>query len=101
MQAMDCFVLPSLFEGLPVTGVEIQAAGVPCIFSDVITKEVAITNDVFFLSLNDSPKYWAEKILSMRSMTKKNRSKEIIDAGYDINTEIEKIMEYYEQHSVN
>ncbi len=98
MQAMDCFLLPSLFEGLPVTGVEIQAAGVPCIFSDVITREVAITDDVVFLSLNDSPLVWAEKIISMRNITKKNRSKEIIDAGYDINTEVKRIMEYYEHH---
>lgn len=39
-QAMDVFVMPSLHEGLPVTGVEAQASGLPCVFSDAITKEL-------------------------------------------------------------
>ena len=97
-QGMDCFILPSKFEGLPVTGVEIQVAGVPCVFSETITKEVAITDDVVFMSLNESPIVWAKKLLSMKNTKRKNRSKEIIAAGYDINTEIEKIMQYYEDN---
>lgn len=43
MQAMDCFILPSRFEGLPVVGIEAQAADLPCFFSDSITREIAIT----------------------------------------------------------
>lgn len=43
MKAMDCFILPSRFEGLPVVGIEAQAADLPCFFSDSITREIAIT----------------------------------------------------------
>lgn len=49
--AMDVFVLPSLFEGLPVVGVEAQANGLRCIFSDVITKEVDVTGLITYLPL--------------------------------------------------
>lgn len=61
MQAMDCFILPSRFEGLPLVGVEAQVAGLPCYFSDTITKEVKITNLVNFLSLEENPQIWAKK----------------------------------------
>ena len=45
LQVMDVFVLPSLFEGLPVVGVEAQAAGLPCVISDSITQEMKITDE--------------------------------------------------------
>lgn len=57
--AMDVFVLPSLFEGLPVTGIEAQYAGLPCIFSDEISKEVKITDDVQFIGISNNDKqHW-------------------------------------------
>lgn len=59
---MDAFVLTSIYEGLPVTGIEAQANGLNCFFSDSITNEVKINNNVFFLSLNDSPSIWAAAI---------------------------------------
>ena len=52
-QAMDVFVLPSHFEGLPIVGVEAQAAGLPVLFSDKITREAKITKNVCFLDIND------------------------------------------------
>ena len=60
-QAFDLFVLPSLFEGLPVVGVEAQYSGLKCIFSDTITKEIG-TNSSEFLSLKDSAANWAIQI---------------------------------------
>ena len=62
-QAMDIFLMPSLFEGLPLTGVEAQANGLRCYFSDTITKEVSISNNIEFLSLDLTAKEWAEAIL--------------------------------------
>lgn len=95
MQAMDCFILPSRFEGLPLVGVEAQVAGLPCYFSDTITKEVKITNLVKFLSLEENPQIWAKKIIKNRDFKRKSDLDEIIKAGYDINTEIRKIEKFY------
>ena len=61
--AADCFFLPSLFEGLPVSGVEAQASGIPCIFSDTITKELSYIDAVKYVSLSKSEIYWAEQLL--------------------------------------
>ena len=55
--------MPSLFEGLPLTGVEAQASKLRCFFSDVITNEVKITNNIKFIPLSETPKKWAELML--------------------------------------
>ena len=62
MQAMDFFVFPSKFEGLPVTLIEAQANGLKILASDKITEEVKLTENLEFISLKASPKKWAEKI---------------------------------------
>ncbi len=62
-QAFDAFVLPSLYEGLCLVGVEAQRAGLPCFFSDAITREVDLTGKASFVSL-DNPNEWAERILA-------------------------------------
>ena len=66
---MDVFILPSHFEGLPIVGVEAQAAGLPVIFSDKITREAKIINNVSFLSIKE--KYineWSTKILQYANL---------------------------------
>lgn len=64
-QAMDVFVLPSRFEGVPLVGIEAQTAGLPCFFSDRVPREVAFTENCAFLPLTESPEYWAEAILAV------------------------------------
>jgi len=91
MQAMDCFLLPSRFEGLPIVGVEAQAAGLPCFFSDSITSEVKITSDVYFFSLQDYPAEIALRILWTKNMNRKNTFHILSDAGYNLLTEIKHI----------
>ena len=59
----DVFCLPSLYEGLPVVGVEAQANGVPCIFSDRITEEAAVKKNVALVDINDYGEDMAESIL--------------------------------------
>ena len=63
MECFDVFLFPSLFEGLPVTMVEAQAAGLQCLISDSLTEEVDITQLVSRLRIDLPPQIWAEKIL--------------------------------------
>lgn len=66
MQAMDVLAMPSLFEGLPLTAVEGQAAGLPVLMSDRITDEVCLTDLAIRLPISDSaPVTWAERIASI------------------------------------
>jgi len=85
LNGMDIFLMPSLFEGLPVTLIEAQANGMNCIVSDSITSEVKITDQVEFISLKNSTEYWSEIILKyMGKNERKNMSNQIVKAGYDI-----------------
>lgn len=92
--AMDIFIFPSFFEGMPNTVIEAQASGLDCIISDTITKECNITGNVKFKSLKESPKQWSDDIIA----NNKNRSEEekiFYDKSYDINSvtkELEKII---------
>lgn len=67
-QAMDVFFLPSIFEGLPLTGVEAQAMGLPCVVSDTVTDEMAYTDLVDFVSLDESPQKWAHRLSEAKSI---------------------------------
>lgn len=96
MQAMDVFVFPSLHEGLPVTMVEAQAAGLPCIISDKIHPECILTEGlVDVMPLSASPEIWAEKILAKRAIPRIDRRAEIAAHDFDITTEAVKLQEFY------
>ena len=95
LQAMDCFVMPSIFEGLPVAGIEAQAAGLPCLYADTITPEICMTNYMEQLPLDD-PNEWAKKVIKMHG--KRNADKAqcaLRKHGYDIEIESKKLIELY------
>lgn len=92
-QAMDAFVLPSLFEGVPVVGIEAQFAALPCFFSEKVPREVAFTNRCKFMSLDLPCEKWAEQIAAERKNSRVNL--QILDNGFDIRTAHIRLMEYY------
>ena len=87
LSAMDVFVFPSLWEGLPVTVIEAQAAGLPIVCSDSVTKEVVVTDLVEMLPLSQSAEAWATSVLQKKNISRNADVKEkIVAAGYDIHT---------------
>lgn len=94
LQAMDIFVLPSLFEGLPVVGIEAQAAGLPCIFSTEITNEVCILPTSKRLELGKIDE-WVSAIDSVNVGVTIDSNKCMTDAGYSVECEAEKLRNYY------
>ena len=95
MQAMDVFVMPSRYEGLPVVSIEAQASGLPCVFSDVVTTDLNITGNCRFISLKLNTKGWVEAILSFKKYTRRNTSEDLRLSGYDSHSEAVKIKDYY------
>ncbi len=96
-QAFDLFILPSHWEGLPVVGVEAQAAGLPCLFSSSITSEIKMTGNAQFLDLKSGVKHWAEVSLTLlRQVQVRNNMREAIALkGYDIRVEAKKLEDLY------
>ena len=96
-QGMDVFLLPSLFEGLPVTGVEAQAMGLPCVVSDNVTNEMAYTDLVDFVSLDESPRVWADHLNAVchKKQCRSEYSKILKNSDYSDETCGEKMEKMY------
>ena len=102
LNAMDLILMPSLFEGLPLTLVEQQANGLRCVVSDAITTEADKTGNMTFLPLTMDAAGWAESIKSIdvdNTEQRKARSHEAIErireCGYSIQEEARKLKDYY------
>lgn len=100
LNAIDMIVMPSLFEGLPLSLMEQQANGLQCVVSDAITEEVDKTGNLLFLPLSMSAKEWAERITTFKDeYTREERSKyaiaSICASGYSIKEEAQKLKSLY------
>lgn len=94
LQAIDVFVFPSNYEGLPVTIIEAQAAGLPCFISDKVPIECKKTDLVQQIPLSASPEQWANAIIDCKK-DRKNRYEEIKESGYDIVENAKWLEDYY------
>lgn len=96
-QAFDLFLMPSHNEGLPVVGIEAQAAGLPCVFSSGVPSEIAVTGNCRFISLSEPCSTWVKTVDSMISR-KNSRIKVddvITNAGYNIKNEAKQLEKMY------
>lgn len=96
-QAMDVFVMPSLFEGLPVVGMEAQASGLPCVFSTGVTEEVLLRPDSCRISLEQPDEAWAAvlKDADRNLPDRAQAAAQVRAAGYDIRQETLRLQQLY------
>ena len=86
--AMDFFVFPSIFEGLPGSVIEAQAAGLRCLVSDSVTDEVLITPLAEALPLSQGAAAWAQRVLARRDYEREQMAQAIKDAGFDVSDQV-------------
>ena len=91
LSAMDVFVFPSLYEGMPNTVIEAQATGLPCIVADTITREADITGLVHYLPLGDASE-WADYIVQLPKVIRKTPTQKFKENCYDIETVAEQFV---------
>lgn len=82
LQAVDAVILPSIYEGFPLTAIEAQAAGLPFVMSDSVSSEALIKSNTLALSLDQTPKYWASCIV--KNVKRIPDNAEMYKNGFDI-----------------
>ena len=95
-QIMDCFILPSFFEGLPVVGIEAQTSGVKCLFSNSITEEVKIIESSEFLDIGrENIDTWKEKILAIKKYDRESAYEKVKYTNYNIKITAKEMEDFY------
>ncbi len=96
LQAIDVFILTSYFEGFGISLIEAQATGLLTFASDVVPEEVQVTENIHLLSIEKSPKDWADEINNKLEIFIRTDQSEVIKRnGFDIKIEVDKLEKYY------
>ncbi len=100
-QGYDLFLFPSLWEGLPLVGIEAQTAGLPVLMSDVVTDETIVTDNVTRMSLSQSAEAWADKALEIIKNHKRcDCSSQTVKAGFDIQDTADWLQNFYTERTL-
>lgn len=92
LSAMDVFVFPSLYEGMPNTVIEAQATGLPVVLADTITKEADITGLLEYRSLTEPAGDWAKAVVNKTQIERTDHTKAFVDNRYDIQSVVEQFI---------
>lgn len=93
--AMDAFIFPSKYEGLPVTVVETQASGLYSVVSDKVTKQILISDMIEMHPITDSDKMWAENCINAAKKERKDCYESVKNSGFEIGTAAMRLMDFY------
>ena len=101
--ASDYFLLPSLYEGLPVSAIEAQVNGIPCILSSTVSKEVKVNKNVFFEDIdNQSEQKWIDRIKECKDLNGREQEVDrLISSGFELDNESEKLAWRYKEMEKN
>lgn len=94
MMAMDVFILPSLYEGMPVVMVEAQATGLSCVKSERVPAPNILGN-MISIDLEKSDEYWGEQILNVNPIERESAKEYVQAMGYDLKIEAKKLEDFY------
>lgn len=96
LNAMDVFAFPSLYEGMPLSIIEVQSNGLPCVISDKVPKDVFLTDLLRPLPLNDQSA-WVDAICSAKRETSEKYAAQMRQSGFDADTAMQKVYAIYEK----
>lgn len=94
MMACDCFIMPSLYEGLPFAAIEAQASGLPVFLADSISRETAVTDSVKWFSLSES-NHAIAGLIKPQSVDRNEMNLEVMNSQYNIRNTVSKLEEIY------
>lgn len=100
LQAMDVFVMPSKYEGLPIAAIEAQSTGLPAIVSDCVSHEIELSPDVHFLDLDLGSGVWADCIVKLIGRSRKDNSDLIRAHGFDISDTAKEVRKMYDPDGI-
>lgn len=99
LSAMDIFVFPSLYEGMPLSIIEVQSNGLPCVISDAVPRDVFLTDLLQELSLTAPSDEWIDAIIKVERKNQHEYNDIMYNTGFDTHVMLEKVYDIYDVYS--